>query len=184
MGGDGGVGKSLLAKQLAASTALGLPWLGLPVETGSCLFVTAEDDRDEIHRRLDDIRTHLGADYEELERLHLVTLAGEDALLAVPESKSGTVQRTPLFDALWRAMTALAPCLVVLTRSPMFSVAKRMSGRTHGNSLACFVASQSDLIARCCCWRIPRFLGWLAAAERQVRRAGAIPFAQGSTWTE
>jgi AAA domain len=112
--GDGGTGKSLLAKQLLASTALGLPWLGLSVEPGPCLFITAEDDRDEIHRRLFDIAAHLGADFAKLDGLHLVTLAGEDALFAVPDGRSGIVRPTPLFGALERTMAAINPRIVVL----------------------------------------------------------------------
>jgi RecA-family ATPase len=111
LGGDGGLGKSLLAKQLAASTALAVPWLGLSVGAGNCLFVSAEDDRDEIHRRLHDITTHLGANFEELDRLHLATLAGEDAVLAVPDGKTGLVRPTALFGALEHTMKELSPDL-------------------------------------------------------------------------
>jgi RecA-family ATPase len=113
LGGDGGTGKSLLAKQLAVSTALGSPWLGLPVEQGKALFLTAEDDRDEIHRRLADIVADLGADLGQLNRLHVVTLADkDDALLAVPEK--GTLRTTPLFKQLEAAMEEIQPCFVAL----------------------------------------------------------------------
>jgi RecA-family ATPase len=50
--GDGGTGKSLLALQLAAATALGVKWIGLQPAHGPVLYLSAEDDLDELHRRL------------------------------------------------------------------------------------------------------------------------------------
>src|SRR5690606_31010764 len=50
--GDGGLGKSTLALQLAVSTALGGHWLGRPVVQGEVLYLSAEDDAPELHRRL------------------------------------------------------------------------------------------------------------------------------------
>lgn len=55
LGGDGGTGKSLLALQLAASTALERTWLGLAVRPGKAVYLSAEDDKAELHRRLADI---------------------------------------------------------------------------------------------------------------------------------
>lgn len=49
----GGTGKSFGVLQLAVSVATGTSWLGLDMgEPGSTLIVSAEDDRDEVHRRL------------------------------------------------------------------------------------------------------------------------------------
>src|SRR4051812_24916297 len=64
--GDGGTGKSVLALQLLASTVLGRPWLGQPVTQGRALYISAEDDRDEIHRRLDAIAADYGVDFPDL----------------------------------------------------------------------------------------------------------------------
>src|SRR6185437_9503326 len=55
LSGDGGVGKSLLTLQLACARATRSTWLGLDVEPGRTLYVSAEDDKDELHRRLADI---------------------------------------------------------------------------------------------------------------------------------
>jgi hypothetical protein len=55
-GGDGGTGKSLAALQLAVGTVLGRAWFGVAIQQpGGALFLTAEDDLDEVHRRLADI---------------------------------------------------------------------------------------------------------------------------------
>jgi AAA domain len=58
--GDGGVGKSLLALQLAASTVLGRGWFGCKPEPGPVIYFGAEDDEDELHRRLHCIASQLG----------------------------------------------------------------------------------------------------------------------------
>lgn len=58
--GDGGVGKTLIAQQLACSVSLGSRWLGLPTKQGSVLAVLCEDDKDELHRRHNAIKTALG----------------------------------------------------------------------------------------------------------------------------
>ena len=103
----------MLALQLAAATALRSTWLGMPVAGGRSLFVTAEDDRDEVHRRLDDIVLHVGAKLEDLDDLHIVSLAGEDAMLAV-ESKGKVIVPTARFEELKAAIVDIEPALLVL----------------------------------------------------------------------
>lgn len=58
--GDGGLGKTLLAQQLACSVSLGVPWLGMPTTQGSVLAVLCEDDKGELHRRHNAIKAALG----------------------------------------------------------------------------------------------------------------------------
>ncbi|WP_187148026.1 AAA family ATPase [Nitrobacter winogradskyi] len=112
--GDGGTGKSLIALQLLASTALGRPWLGRVVEKGACLFVTAEDSRDEVHRRLADIAREHSVPLSKMTDLHIVSLAGEDAILAAPDGRSSILIPTALFAALEAQCIALRPTFVVL----------------------------------------------------------------------
>jgi RecA-family ATPase len=50
--GDGGDGKTTLLLQLAAAIASARPWLGHNPDPGRVLVVTAEDDEEEIHRRV------------------------------------------------------------------------------------------------------------------------------------
>ncbi|SEE09079.1 AAA domain-containing protein [Rhizobiales bacterium GAS188] len=113
LGGDGATGKSLLALQLAVATPLRSTWLGMPVAGGRSLFLTAEDDKDEVHRRLEDIAFHAGAKIEDLHDLHIVSLAGEDALLAVT-GRGNVLTPTPRFAELKAAIGDLEPALVVL----------------------------------------------------------------------
>jgi RecA-family ATPase len=115
LNGDGGTGKSLIALQLAVATALGARWLGNNVQQGCCLFLTAEDDLDEVHRRLHDICSSDGVDLSSLGNLLIAPLAGEDALLAIPDPrKGGVLQATALFARVERAVMHHQPRLVVL----------------------------------------------------------------------
>jgi len=97
--GLGGTGKSLLALQLAASTALDRAWLGLGVRSGKAVYLSAEDDKAELHRRLADIAQAESVTLADLGALTLRSLAGEDALLALLGA-DGALEATPLLDAV------------------------------------------------------------------------------------
>jgi RecA-family ATPase len=112
--GDGGVGKSLLALQLLVSTAIGRPWLGRLVEQGTCLFVTAEDSKQEVHMRLADVARENSVPLSAIGDLQIVSLAGEDAILAAPDGRSTILLTTALFELLETQLMALRPKLVVL----------------------------------------------------------------------
>ena len=114
LSGDGGTGKSLAALQLAAATALSLPWFGLATIGGPALFISAEDELDEVHRRLNDIRAAAGLTFADFDKLHILSLAGEDAILAMPESRSNVIRITPLFRQIETWVRQYRPELVVL----------------------------------------------------------------------
>lgn len=65
--GDGGQGKTLLAAQLAYAVSRGLPWLGLQTKQMPALCCMAEDDRGEVHRRVEAYRKHYGEDFGDVE---------------------------------------------------------------------------------------------------------------------
>ncbi len=67
LGGDGGVGKSLLAQQLMTALALGRDWLGLPVMPRKVFGLFCEDDEDELHRRQELINVHYECSFADLE---------------------------------------------------------------------------------------------------------------------
>ena len=77
LSGDGATGKSLLALQLAVAVATGGHWFGFKPEPGGALYVSAEDEIEELHRRLARIAPKLDA----LDQLTIIPLAGKDAVL-------------------------------------------------------------------------------------------------------
>lgn len=75
--GAGGAGKSLAAQQLCTCTALGLPFMGVKTRQAVAIYLTCEDDADELHRRQKAICAALGVSLGALAgKLHLVSLAG------------------------------------------------------------------------------------------------------------
>ncbi len=91
--GKGGVGKSLLAQQLATCIALGLPLLGKDTRQANALYLTCEDDADELHRRQDAICKALNVELSDLAgRLFLSTLAGKTNNHLATFGPSGTLE--------------------------------------------------------------------------------------------
>jgi hypothetical protein len=88
LAGDGGVGKSLLALQVAAAGAMSVDTLAddtgegfLPL-AGQTLYIGAEDEAEEFHRRLADICRAHGRTMADLWMMRLVPLADRDAYSA------------------------------------------------------------------------------------------------------
>ena len=98
--GDGGIGKSTIGLQLCAASAASLLWFGLEVRSGAALYVSCEDDIDEIHLRLEQIMAHHSD--ADLSRLHILSLAGIDAVLAKP--LNGCMKPTQLFQDIEKAI--------------------------------------------------------------------------------
>lgn len=122
LSGDGGTGKSAIALQLAAATALGLDWLGLPVTRGRVLYLSAEDELDEVHRRLAEICDGIGADLGHLSDLRVSPVAGEDAILAAPEDRSSILKPTKLWHRLEQEIADWPPKLLLIdTQSDVFA---------------------------------------------------------------
>ena len=113
LGGDGGVGKSLLALQLAAATSRGTDWAGTLPTPGPVLYISAEDDLDELHRRLADIAAASGEDLAVFTDLHLLPLAGLEAVLGAADGK-GLISATPLLHAVTAKVVELRPRLLVV----------------------------------------------------------------------
>lgn len=115
LGGPAGCGKSLLALQLAVGVVAGCPWVGNETAAGGCLYLSCEDEREELHRRLVAIVHDLGTDLGDLDRLSLWPLAGEDAILAAPNPKEfGKMRALPRFTELEAAVRSLRPALLVI----------------------------------------------------------------------
>ncbi len=117
--GHGAIGKSLLELQRAVAHVLGKPWLGMLVRWGSVIYLGAEDEVDELQRRLEAILEHYGANFSDLIdgvlgfKLHLLSYVGEDCLLAAPE-RSGLIRPTELYGRLLADAVKLHPAAVII----------------------------------------------------------------------
>ena len=114
LSGDGGVGKSALAKQLSLSCALGANWLGRRVIGGPVIGLYAEDDEDECGRRL--IRIAAGERLDLAAASDLLIIASEQlhSGAALATSSEGKVSRTALFEQLAQLVDEVRPALIVL----------------------------------------------------------------------
>ena len=86
--GEGAVGKSIALMQLSAAIVLGnSDWFGLDLDCGPVLYVAAEDDDDELRRRLEAIATHYRTTRANLQQqgFRLLSYAGRDCTLALPD---------------------------------------------------------------------------------------------------
>ena len=116
---DGGTGKSLLALQLAVARASGKKWLGLPTQPGATIYLAAEDDVDELHRRLADICRETGTSLDALDNFHILPLFGEDARLAGLTGKE--FQATALYNHLHGLIASVQAGLIIIdTRADTF----------------------------------------------------------------
>jgi RecA-family ATPase len=108
--GEGGAGKSLIMLQMAVDVVRGADWFDAPVSRGPALVIDAEDDEKVIHKRLADIVAHHGVSFTDVRRdLHVVSLAGKDAVLATFDRKSGRMEPTPVYDTLLEMVGDIKP---------------------------------------------------------------------------
>lgn len=101
--GPGGVGKSLFEQCLCTAIALGKPFLGMETTQRNALYVTCEDDADELWRRQDAICAAFDVGHRDLVgKLFLSSLAGEADTAIAMEGEGGTLEKT----ARWRQLAA------------------------------------------------------------------------------
>ena len=118
--GDGGLGKSTLGLQLAVAGVTGRSWLNQPVTRGPVLCLSAEDDQDEVHRRLDNICTHYQVEFDALADLHVWPLAESDPAL-VTSTRDDALAPTARWDELLEAVERIKPVALILdSRADVF----------------------------------------------------------------
>lgn len=81
---------------------------------GAALFITAEDDKDEIHRRLVDIAASEGVELGSMSDLCIRSLAGKDALLVTLDPRTATLTPTALFTSIEDEIRRRRPEIAVL----------------------------------------------------------------------
>lgn len=113
LSGEGGVGKSILVMQLAVAHVIGGDWLFSLPTPGPAIYFNAEDDEQELHRRLTAVAKHAGCGLNDLAELHLITRAGRDAVLGAPD-RNGIIKPTPLFNSLHGKACSIKPEIVIV----------------------------------------------------------------------
>jgi RecA-family ATPase len=111
--GEGGIGKTTLAEQLAAAMEIDGYWLGIKVTQGPVVFFTSEDERKDVNFNLRAILKAEGKSLAHCPNLHIMSLADRDACLAAAPSKLGALAATPLWHALVRVVERRKPKLVI-----------------------------------------------------------------------
>lgn len=115
LAGDGGTGKSLLALQLSIAVAEEGKWLGMSTASGRVVYLSAEDERHEVHRRLEDVCAAHGATLADLHDVRVWDLASSaDAILARPDGRSGGVVPTDRWERLRSQLAEFRPKLLVV----------------------------------------------------------------------
>jgi RecA-family ATPase len=113
LSGDGAIGKTTIALQLAAAVSRGTDWLGAVIEEGGpALFFSAEEPADEIHRRMAMIVEHQGIGFPDIANVHVHCRPGDDALLGAAEK--GVIRATPLLAQLTTEACDRRAALVII----------------------------------------------------------------------
>jgi RecA-family ATPase len=120
LSGEGSVGKSILAMQLAVVVALNsdiervyTDWLGQLPPGGPVLYLTCEEDRDETAHRLEAIATHYHTTRKALMRnLYMISRVGLFSLLA--EVQREQLKATELWQLFRAQAMAIKPRLIVI----------------------------------------------------------------------
>jgi RecA-family ATPase len=121
--GEGGRGKSVVELQRAVAHVLGRDWLGSLPTRGPAIYLGAEDEEDEIRRRLAAIAGHYDATFGDLVAggLYVLPMVGRDATL-VTVSRAGKIEATALYRQLYEAAGDLHPtCISIDTLSHTFA---------------------------------------------------------------
>lgn len=99
--GEGGVGKSLFGQALATHIALGIPFLGQQVEQRNTLYITCEDDEDELWRRQAAICAAIPIPLQALKgKLFLSSLTGTQQTELATFDEAGRVVPTDRWEQL------------------------------------------------------------------------------------
>lgn len=113
--GPGSAGKSLLGQQFATCGAAGLPCLGLDVAKGPTLYMTCEDDQDQLHFRQAALCAALKVPMTCLaDTLHLTSLRGQLGSELCTFDSNGVLNPTKAFHRLIAMLKATSAKLAIL----------------------------------------------------------------------
>ena len=108
--GEGGTGKSIIELTKDVAHVAGKDWFGSLPEPGPAFYVGAEEEEDELHRRLAAIASHYGVTFNSLIKggFHLLCKLGQDATLCAV-GRSGRVEVTDFYHQLYEAAGDIKP---------------------------------------------------------------------------
>jgi RecA-family ATPase len=116
--GEDGSGKSFLMLLLAIIAATGGDWLGFKVKHGPVVFLTAEEEVEEVWERIEAIERMLGRGPLDLKDFYLVILDDDDSddglVLGGPTGEKGKIQMTTLWRTLLRGVEEIKPVASML----------------------------------------------------------------------
>jgi RecA-family ATPase len=119
LSGDGGIGKSLLAMQLQIAAASAQQWLGLSTTPCRSLGFYAEDDADELHRRIVDLAEIMQVDIASLDRMAFRSTVEEDVEL-IQVGDNGDIHPTDYYFHIVEQSVKFGARLVILDASTNF----------------------------------------------------------------
>jgi archaellum biogenesis ATPase FlaH len=120
LAGDGGGGKSTICLQLVMACVGEKGWFGFTVEPCNVLYVSAEDPKDELHYRLEQINRHMQLQSDKLARFKIIDLSGADATTLASFSNKGEISRTPLLKEIERIAAQHNAGLIILDAAADF----------------------------------------------------------------
>ncbi len=142
--GAGSTGKSLTAQQLCTCIAAGRPFMGVETQQAVAIYVTCEDDADELHRRQAAICEALRIDSRELSgKLHLVSLAGAIGNELATFDPDGRMKLSEAYATLRNTVLAIGAGFIALD-----NVAHLFAGNENiRNQVAGFCSALNGLAA-------------------------------------
>jgi RecA-family ATPase len=139
--GGPGIGKSMIAQQLATCVVAGREFFGCAVARSPVLGIFGEDDSEELQRRQWRINQACGLKFADLADLHLEGAAGLDNMLC--GFPGGAPKIGPLYEPLIAKANELKAGLIILdNRAQMFL------GNENDRSQATYSANLAAGIAR------------------------------------
>jgi len=146
MASIGGIGKSMLALDLCLKVAHGSgSWLGNPiVNSGSAVYLSSEDDHQELHRRVDSLDKE-GKRFEGLNEVYALPIPSmKERLIVLGDNNSQGLHVTAQGDELITALESIDNLkLVVIDPIQSFVSASISSSNEAGQMYASFCASIS-----------------------------------------
>jgi RecA-family ATPase len=122
LSGDGGIGKTILLLQLCIAAATGKDWLGIKPKPGRAIYLSCEDDHDELWRRTEDIAAAFDVEMADIgENAIWIDRVGKDSKLIEFERFTGKPDSTNLWMRLMvRARSFGATYIVIDTATQTF----------------------------------------------------------------